>query len=109
MVHRGRCWKSREWSYVEEFSRKYYVSTSPHTFVDGKIPIDAGYKSPDVEITSFCVLSFLDGTGDHRSWLLEVTTRSMIGRELLKIVRPPDRRLVSTQPKSVKTYNQISS
>ena len=38
---------------------------------------------------------------------MEVTTRSMIGRELLKIVRPPGRRLVSTQPKSVKTYNQI--
>ena len=31
----------------------------------------------------------------------------MIGQELLKMVRPPGRMLVSTQPKSVKTYNQI--
>ena len=67
---------------LEEFSHKYYGSTLPNTYIDGKIPIDAGYKTPDVEITSFCMLSFLDSTGDHRSWLLEVTTRSMIGREL---------------------------
>ena len=92
---------------LEEFSHKYYGSTPPNTYIDGKIPIDAGYKTPDVEITSFCMLSFWDSTGDHRSWLLEVTTRSMMSRELLKIARPPGRRLASTQPRSVKTYNQI--
>ena len=92
---------------LEEFSHKYYCSTPPHTFIDGKIPIDAGYKIPDVEIKVFCVLSVLDSTCDHRSWLLAVTTRSMLGYELLKIVRPPGRRLVTTQPRSVKTYTEI--
>ena len=92
---------------LEEFSHKYYGSTPPHTFIDGKTPIDAGYKTPDADITSFCMLTFLDSTGDHMIWLLEVTTRSIIGQELLKIVRPPCRRLVGTQPRSVKTYNQI--
>ena len=92
---------------LEEFSHKYYGNTPPHTFIDGKISVDVGYKTPDVEIRSFCMLSFLDSTGDHRSWLLEITTRSMIGRELLKLARPPGRRLVITQPRSVKTYNQI--
>ena len=38
---------------------------------------------------------------------MDVTTRSMLGRELLKIVRPPGRRLVSTQPSSVRKYNEI--
>ena len=92
---------------LEEFSHKYHGNTPPHTFIDGKTPIDAGYKTPDVEITAFCVLSLLGSTGDHRSWLLEVTTKSMIVRKLLKIARPPGRRLVSTQPRSVKTYNKI--
>ena len=87
---------------LQEFSHKYYDSTPPRTFLDDEIPIDAGYKTPDVEITAFCMLSFLDSTGDHRSWLLEVATRSMLRRELLKIVRPPGRRLVSIPPTSVK-------
>ena len=60
-----------------------------------------------MEITAFYMLSFLDSTGDHRSWLVEVTARSMLGRELLKIVRPLGRRLVSTQPRSVERYNEI--
>ena len=92
---------------LEEFSHRYYGNKPPHTFIDGKIPIDAGYKTPDLEITAFCMLSFLDSTGDHRSWLVELTTRSMLGRELLKIVRPPGRRLVSTQPRSVRRYNEM--
>ena len=92
---------------LEEFSHRYYGNQPPHTFIDGKIPIDAGYKTPDLEITAFCMLSFLDSTGDHRSWLVELTTRSMLGRELLKIVRPPGRRLVSTQPRSAVRYNEI--
>ena len=52
---------------LEEFSHKYYGSVPPNTFIDGKMPIDAGYKTPDLEITAFCMLSFLDSTGDHRS------------------------------------------
>ena len=58
---------------LEEFSRKYYGNAPPHIFIDDEIPIDAGYKTPDVEIKAFCMLSFLGSTGDHRSWLLEVT------------------------------------
>ena len=43
---------------LQEFSHKYYDSTPPRTFLDDEIPIDAGYKTPDVEITAFCMLSF---------------------------------------------------
>ena len=92
---------------LEEFPHRYYGDRPPHTFIDGKIPIDAGYKTPDLEITAFCMLSFLDSTGDHRSWIVDVSTRPMLGKDLLKIVRPPGRRLVSTQPRSVRRYNEI--
>ena len=92
---------------LEDFSHRYYGNVPPNTFIDGRIPIDAGYKTPDLEITAFCMVSFLDSTGDHRSWLVDVTTRSMLGRDVLKIVRPPGRRLVSTQPSSVRRYKEI--
>ena len=96
----------REGVALEDLSHKYYGRTPPNTFIDGKVPIDAGHKTPDVEIKAFCMLSFMESTGEHRSWLIEITTRSMLGRERLKNVRPPGRRLVSTQPRSVETYNK---
>ena len=90
---------------LEEFSHKYWGRKPPNTHINGDIPIDAGYKTPDIEVTAFCMLRFMESPGDHRSWIIEVTTRSMLGKDLLKIVRPPGRGLVSSQPKSVKTYN----
>ena len=53
------------------------------------------------------MLGFMESPGDHRSWLVECTTRSMLGEDLLKIVRPPGRKPVTTQPKYVKRYNEI--
>ena len=61
----------------------------------------------DIQFTLGVMLSFMESPGDHRSWLIEVTTRSMLGRDLLKIVRPPGRKLVTTQPRTVKRYNKI--
>ena len=92
---------------LEEFSHKYWGNKPPNTYIDGTTPIDAGYKTPDIEATAFCMLGFMESPGDHRSWLIEVTTTSMLGKDLLKIVRPPGRRLVTTQPKSVRKYNEI--
>merc|ERR1711966_517118 len=41
------------------------------------------------------------------SWRVQEATEVVLGRELLKIVRPSERRLASTQPRSVETYNEI--
>ena len=92
---------------LQEFSHKYWGNKPPNTHVNGNTPIDAGYNSPDVEVKAFCMLGFKESPGDHRSWLIDVITRSMLGKDLLKIVRPPGRRLVTMQPKSVKRYNKI--
>ena len=92
---------------LEEFSHNYYGRKPPNTFIDGNYPIDAGYKAPDVEVTAFCMLSFMENPGDHSSWLIEVTTRSMLGKDILKTVRPPGRMLVGTQPRAAKRYNKL--
>ena len=51
---------------LEEFSHKCYGNKAPNTVINGRHPIDAGYKTPDVEITAFCMLSFMESPGDHR-------------------------------------------
>ena len=89
-----------------EFSHKSWDGVPPHTYLDGKIPIDASYSSPDVEITNFCMLSFINSSGDHRAWAIEAKTRSLIGQNLLKTSRPAGRRLVMSQPKAVQPNNQ---
>ena len=90
-----------------EFSHKIWGRVPPHTYLDGKIPMDASYSSPDVDITNFCMLPFTSSTGDHRAFIIEATTRSLIGQNLLKISRPAGRRLVMSQPQAVNRYNQI--
>ena len=53
------------------------------------------------------MLNFVDSPGDHRSLLLDVSTRSMLGEHLNAICRPVSRRLVMSQKDSVKRYNKI--
>ena len=52
---------------LEEFSRKYWDKKPPNTYIDGTNPIDAGYKTPDIEVTALCMLGFMESPGDHRS------------------------------------------
>ena len=52
---------------LEEFSHKYWGRKPPNTYINGEIPIDAGYKTPDIEVTAFCMLRFMKSPGDHRS------------------------------------------
>ena len=88
-----------------EFSHKYVGVVPPNTYINGTIPIDAGYRSPDIEVMNFCMLPFINSPGDHRAWIIEAFTRSMIGEHLHKIERPCGRRLVVSNHKAVKIYN----
>ena len=92
----------------EEFSHRYWGSKPLNTYIDKTSSIDAGCKTPDIEITAFCMLGFMESPGGYRSWLMEVTTRSMLCKDLLNIVRLPRSRLVPTQAHSVKRYNDIA-
>ena len=49
----------------------------------------------------------MNSPGDHRSWILEVTARSMLDKNHLIHVEPPGIRLVSIQPNSVMNYNDM--
>jgi len=92
---------------MEEFSHKCWGSEPSRTHARGSGPIDGGYKSSELEILNISMLNFVDSPGDHRSLLLDVSTRSMLGEHLNMICRPVSRRLVMSQRDSVKRYNRI--
>jgi len=76
----------------------------PNTHVSGSRPIDAVYHSPELEITATIQLSFHESVGDHRSVIVDITSRSLIGTEGQKIIRPTARRLMCSNKKSVDRF-----
>ena len=92
---------------MEEFSHKCWGSKPPRTHARGSGPRDGGYISSELEILNLSMLNFVDSPGDHRSLLLDVSTKSMLGEHLNTICRPVSRRLVMSQRDSVKRYNRI--
>ena len=80
---------------VEATHQTWTNNTLPNTHIDGSIPIDGLYHSQELE-PSTMQLSFHEGVGDHRTLIVDVTTRSLIGMDKFKIIRPTARRLVST-------------
>ncbi len=58
------------------------TSTGTHltaTHFRGSRPIDAIWTTPDVEIINICAMPIGYGVGDHRSFILDIHTRSLVG------------------------------
>jgi hypothetical protein len=82
-----------------------WKGSEPQTFVFGKgEPIDGMYHSPELEITSIIQLSFHKGVGDHKTTLVDVTTRSVIGKLEKRVVTHQARKLSNKNKKSFKEY-----
>ena len=60
-----------------------------------------------MEIVNFATLPFSISPGDHRTFMLDVTTRSMLGEHLYKAVCPVNRILVTSNKRCVDTYTRI--
>jgi hypothetical protein len=90
-----------------EFTHKCWGPKEPYMHHSGKSPIDGGYKTPEVKIVKLAMLSFVESPGDHWSFILGVSTRSLLGVYQYKICWPVSRRLVTSQGGSVRRYNEI--
>lgn len=91
---------------LHEMGSKYWPrNMEPRTYVDGSIPIDGIFCTPDIDVTNFLALSFHESVGDHRTLIIELSTASVIGRYQGNIVHPTSRRLTIRQPSAVKAYN----
>ena len=91
---------------LKEISHRSWGPSPPHTHINGSIPIDGIFASPELEVSNCLLLSFHESVGDHRSMIVEVSTRSLLGQHQSSIVRPTTRRLTTKQPRSVTQYNE---
>ena len=64
-------------------------------------------KSKNIEVTQLMLLPWCTSVGDHRSWIVEITTRSMLRPHLIKTQRTVGRRLVTTNYKALTKNNAI--
>jgi hypothetical protein len=100
-------WLKREQTELEEFTHKCWGLTPPYTHISDLSPTDGRYKSPEIEIVQLGMLSFEGSPGDHRSFIIDVSTCSPLGDFRYKVCWPVSRRLVTSQQQSVDRYNQI--
>ena len=63
------------------------------TYFRGTKPIDGIWATPDINIAGACVMPAGFGIGDHRMFIVDILTSSLIGTQPQKIVRPTARRL----------------
>ncbi len=72
-------------------------------FHDSK-QIDGMWVSSNLDISNACVMPFGYGVGNHLALVLDVPVESLIGIDLVKIVRPVGWRLNSRLPGCSKSY-----
>ena len=90
-----------------EISHKFWGETPPNSHVDGSDPITAFYGTNNLEITQLLQLPHISSIGDHKTWIVEITTRSMMGCNLLKIQRTVGRRMTMSNYGAVKEFIRL--
>jgi hypothetical protein len=53
------------------------------------------------------MLPFLDSPGDHQAFIIDISTRSILGEFWYKVCHPIRRRLIMSQQGSADEYNRI--
>jgi hypothetical protein len=81
---------------MTEFTHKCWGPKEPYMHHSGKSPIDGGYKTPEVEIVNLAMLNFAESLGDHQSFILDVSTQSLLSVYRYKICWPVSQQLVTS-------------
>ena len=74
------------------------------TFFRGKTPIDGLWATPDIVVTGACVMPVGYGVGDHRLFVVDFLTSSLVGSSPPRIVRAGARRLNTKIPGAAPKY-----
>ncbi len=80
------------------------IPISP-TFQTGSIPIDGIFASPGIECINIFLLPHLGGVGDHRCFIIDFSSNSMIGTLFPNIVRCASRKLHCSSKRMINLYN----
>ncbi len=92
---------------MEEFTHKCWGLNQPYTHINGSIPINNGYKLSEIEVLNVCMLPFLDSPGNHQAFIINISTRLLLGEFHYKVCRPVSHRLIMSQQGLVDEYNRI--
>ena len=65
----------------------------PATWFRGTNQIYCVFTTPDVDLCGAMVLPFWYGTGDHKAVVVDIPHQSLLGEQVLKVLRPVARRL----------------
>ena len=82
-------------------------TAGPATWFRGRHQIDGVFATAGVECHGARFLPFWAGIGDHRAIVVDIPLQSLIGEQLLKIVRPPARRLQCSQAQVRQRYVNV--
>jgi hypothetical protein len=75
------------------------------THFRGSKPIDAVWASKDLDVVGAAAMPIGYGVGDHRMFVIDVTTSSLVGFNPQPIKHPKARRLNSRIPRAKHAYN----
>jgi hypothetical protein len=92
---------------MDEFTHKCWGPNKPYMHINGSTPINDGYKLSELEVMNICMLPFLDSPGNHQAFIIDISTRSLLGKFCYKICRPVSCRLITSQQSLVDEYNRI--
>jgi hypothetical protein len=73
---------------LQEATQTNWGASELHTYVRGAEPINAVWFLPESNITSTMQLSFHKGVGDHRTVLVDISTKSAIGKQEFRVAHP---------------------
>ncbi len=91
------------------FSEQCLGCTGRHilpTFRDGVMPIDAVYATAGIKCVNVHILPHKGEIGDHRCFIIDFSSSSVIGTRFQNIVRCAARRLHCKSTQLVQTYNR---
>ena len=91
---------------MRDLIRERSNKAGPKTYFRGSTQIDGAFATPDVDCSGARFLPFWAGIGDHRAVVIDIPLQSLIGEQLLRVVRPPARRLQCSQEAGKRKYGQ---
>ena len=87
-----------------EAVHKQVPGQGPNTHIDGSVPIDGIWYTPDLTLERASYLPFDPQLGDHRPVMAEFTQESVLGARLPRVVPHKARRLTSKVKRICQKY-----
>ena len=79
----------------------------PATFVTGSRPIDAVFATPGASAVNATILQQHAGVGDHKCFIVDFTSESILGSVFPRIIRSSGRKLHCDCERLVDNYNDV--